>query len=420
MHTPVTHLLPGTTLGVLGGGQLGRMFVHCAQRMGFQTAVLDPDPQSPAGLVSHHHIVKDYSDPSGLNELRLLCAAVTTEFENVPALSLKELATHIPVNPSAFAVSIAQDRIREKKHFTDCNVPVAPYAAITNTEELENIPLSLLPGIIKTARLGYDGKGQIRVKTKSELKLAWDELQSHHKGAVFMPCVLEKLMPLAFECSIILARSASGNIVTLPPQRNIHRDGILALTQVHSDCFPQGLEKQVVEFASAIANQLEYVGVLCVEFFVLRSTHTSNSLSPGADYSLVVNEIAPRPHNSGHYSVEACDISQFELQVRCLANLPLARPRQLCPALMLNLLGDLWVDTKADLNANPASTKWREPDWPAILQLEGVHLNLYGKNEPRLLRKMGHITITASDTDKLYKTLNQITDILLLPAFERP
>jgi len=414
MYKPSKSLLPGATLGVLGGGQLGRMFVHCAQRMGFQTVVLDPDPQSPAGLVSHHHIVTDYSSPQGLRELIHLCDAVTTEFENVPALVLKELATHLTVNPSAYAVSIAQDRIREKKHFTDCNVPVAPYGVIETPQDLDAIPSDLLPGILKTARLGYDGKGQIRVSTTAELKQAWDALQSHPRKEPLMPCVLEKLLPLEFECSIILARSSSGLIVNLPPQRNIHRDGILALTQVHSDCLPASLETQVIEFAKAIANQLEYVGVLCVEFFVLKNLLASASGDPA--YTLVVNEIAPRPHNSGHYSVEACDISQFELQVRALANLPLTHPRQLCPALMLNLLGDLWLDPESSTQKEI----WRSPDWSSILALSGVHLNLYGKHEPRKLRKMGHITITGGDVDSLYQTLNQITNILGVTVFDQP
>ena len=272
MPTPIKSLLPGATLGVLGGGQLGRMFVHCAQRMGYQTVVLDPDPQSPAGLVSHHHITKDYTDPKGLSELVRLCDAVTTEFENVPAEALQELAAHVPTNPSAFAVSIAQDRMREKKHFTECNVPVAPYAEIKDAEDLKSVPQHLLPGILKTARLGYDGKGQIRVKSQAELKLAWEELQSSNQGGVhrFMPCVLEKLLPLAFECSIVLARNERGEVAHLPVQRNIHRDGILALTHVHDGCLPKELERLAKEHASAIASQLDYVGVLCVEFFVLK------------------------------------------------------------------------------------------------------------------------------------------------------
>ena len=414
MHKPTKSLLPGATLGVLGGGQLGRMFVHCAQRMGFKTAVLDPDPQSPAGLVSHHHIATDFTDPHGLQELIHLCDAVTTEFENVPAIVLKELAAHRPVNPSAHAVSIAQDRIREKKHFTDCKVPVAPYSVIETQKDLETISIDLMPGILKTARLGYDGKGQIRVKTSNDLMLAWDELQGHREAEPLMPCVLEKLLPLEFECSIILARNTSGLIVNLPPQRNIHREGILALTQVHPGCLPVALGAQLIEFASAVATQLEYVGVLCVEFFVLKNPAPSTSLD-GA-YSLVVNEIAPRPHNSGHYSVEACDISQFELQVRALTNLPLTAPRQLCPALMLNLLGDLWLSPESTAE----QSIWREPDWSSILALSGVHLNLYGKHEPRKLRKMGHITITGTETDSLYKTLNQITKILGMPAFDKP
>ena len=409
-------ILPGSYLGILGGGQLGRMFTQAAQALGYKVCVLDPSADSPAGSIAEKYIQASYTDPAALKEMASICQSVSTEFENVPAHVLKELAAHLPVNPSAYAVSIAQDRIREKKHFTDCNVPVAPFHVITDQKDLDTISGHVLPGILKTARLGYDGKGQIRVKTQGELQTAWKQLQSQGEDNEPMPCVLEKLLPLEFECSIVLARNESGHIVHLPPQRNIHRDGILALTQVHAGCLPQALEEQVIEFASAIASQLEYVGVLCVEFFVLKKSHSDALSSKDQAYELVVNEIAPRPHNSGHYSVEACDISQFELQVRCLANLPLTRPRQLCPALMLNLLGDLWLDPLCA----PTHPQWREPDWSALLAIEGVHLNLYGKQEPRLLRKMGHITITSKDIEALYKTLDEITHILALPDFERP
>jgi 5-(carboxyamino)imidazole ribonucleotide synthase len=260
---------------VLGGGQLGRMFVHAAQRMGYFTAVLDPDADSPAGRVSHHHIHTDYGDVDGLARLAGLADAVTTEFENVPAPSLEHLAVARPVSPEASAIAIAQDRIAEKAHFTRCGVPCAPYAVIETAAQLAAVGDSLLPGILKTARLGYDGKGQQRVKTRAELVDAW-------QAAGCVPCVLEKMLPLEFECSVILARGRDGQIVHFPPQRNLHRDGILAVTEVHAQNMPKTVAQGAVNSAKSIANGLGYVGVLCVEFFAL------------ADGSLVVNEMAPR------------------------------------------------------------------------------------------------------------------------------
>ncbi len=369
-------VLPGATLGVLGGGQLGRMFVHAAQRMGYATAVLDPDADSPAGRVSHHHIHSDYSDIDGLARLAGLADAITTEFENVPAQSLEHLAVSRPVAPAGKAVAIAQDRIREKRHFVQCGVECAPHAVIETAAQLAAVPADLLPGILKTARLGYDGKGQRRVTTREELAAAWDE-----SGGV--ACVLEKLLPLDYECSVVLARGEDGQIVNYPPQRNLHRDGILAVTEVHPDNMPRNTARHAVEAARAIAQGLEYVGVLCVEFFVL------------ADGSLVVNEMAPRPHNSGHWTMDACDVSQFELQVRTLAGLPMNPPRQHSPAIMLNLLGDLWF-VDGDVQ--------QEPRWADVLALPGTHLHLYGKAEARRGRKMGHLNITGADIDEVRGT----------------
>lgn len=371
-------LLPGATLGMLGGGQLGRMWAHVAQRMGYSTAVLDPDAQSPAGLVSHHHIRTDYLDSQGLAQLASLCQAVTTEFENVPADALAQLAQTLPVSPAASAVAIAQDRAREKAHFVQCGVPVAPHAVIDTPEQLVAVPDSLLPGILKTSRMGYDGKGQLRVRTRDELHAGWAAL-----GRV--PCVLEKMLPLAAECSVIVARGRDGTCVHLPVQRNLHREGILAVTEVWAGNVSAELAQQAVAAAQAVAQGLSYVGVLCVEFFVL------------ADGALVVNEIAPRPHNSGHYSQDACDVSQFELQVRCMADLPLTQPRQHSPAIMLNLLGDLWFPQQ--LGSDPHCSHCSdptEPPWAQVLALPGTHLHLYGKREARVGRKMGHLNITAA------------------------
>lgn len=398
-------ILPGTmvngqpaTLGVMGGGQLGRMFVHAAQAMGYFTAVLDPDAASPAGLVSHHHIQTDYLDAQGLAQLMQCCAAITTEFENVPAPALMTLGAHRPVAPGAESVAIAQDRAAEKAHFVRCGVSVAPHAVIETVAQLNAVTPNLLPGILKTSRMGYDGKGQVRVKTRDELVAAWSQL----KG---VPCVLEKMLPLQAECSVILARGADGQMVNFPVQLNVHRNGILAVTSVHEGVVPSALAAQAVAAARAIAQGLNHVGVLCVEFFILQGGQ------------LVVNEMAPRPHNSGHYTLDACDQSQFELQVRTLAGLPLTPPRQHSCAIMLNLLGDLWPQNGAGDPSLPHSAHPSSPAWGQVLALPGARLHLYGKLSARPDRKMGHLTITAATPEAARATALQAAAILGIAAF---
>ncbi|MEO8858553.1 MAG: 5-(carboxyamino)imidazole ribonucleotide synthase [Burkholderiaceae bacterium] len=409
-------------LGVMGGGQLGRMFVHAAQRMGYATAVLDPDAASPAGRVSHLHVQTDYLDPQGLTRMAQQCAAITTEFENVPAEAMLALAVRLPVAPSAAALGIAQDRAREKAHFAACNIPCAPYAVISNEEQMASVDAALLPGILKTARLGYDGKGQVRVRDRAELAAAWSGLRR-------VACVLEQLQLLQAECSVIVARGWDGAMVHFAPQRNLHRAGILAVTEAFEGNLPAGLAEQAVTAARAVAEGLQYVGVLCVEFFMVQGR-------------LLVNEIAPRPHNSGHYTIDACDQSQFDLQVRTLAGLPLVQPRQHSPAIMLNLLGDLWL---ANAAAGQAQTGARmldaasrgqvtvraghagsvstdgvthAPDWAAVLALPGTHLHLYGKLDPRAGRKMGHLTITGDTVAQVRTTTAAAAKLLGLPLDE--
>ena len=386
------------TLGVMGGGQLGRMFVHAAQRLGYFTAVLDPDPTSPAGRVSHHHIQTGYSDAAGLAQLASLCAAVTTEFENVPADALQTLAATRPVAPGAAAVAIAQNRIEEKAHFTAsagvAGVTCAPYAVIETPAQLAAVPADLLPGILKTARMGYDGKGQVRVKTAAELAAAWADLKQ-------VPCVLEKLLPLKAECSVIVARGWDGTITGFAPQYNVHVDGILAVTAAYEGNMPPALSQRARAATESIANHIAYVGVLCVEFFVIDDG--------SADGALVVNEMAPRPHNSGHYTMDACDVSQFDLQVHAMAGLPLPAPRQHSPAIMLNLLGDVWFNAAGQLHA---------PDWQAVLALPGTHLHLYGKLEARPGRKMGHLTVTGADVAGVTAVARQAAQLLGLPGLD--
>jgi 5-(carboxyamino)imidazole ribonucleotide synthase len=383
-----TFIPPGSTLGVLGGGQLGRMFVQAAEQLGYATVVLDDDPSSPAGLTAHFHITTRYDDAQGLASLAERCAAVTTEFENVPAQSLAALALKCSVAPAAAAVAVCQDRAAEKAHFQRCNVPCASHHLIDSPQALAQVSADLLPGILKTARMGYDGKGQVRVQSLEDLAAAWTSLGQ-------APCLLEKMLPLAFEISVIVARHADGTVVHLPVQHNLHLDGILAVTRVPAPGVSEALSEQAVNAAQRLAASLGYVGVLCVEFFVLQ------------DGSLVANEMAPRPHNSGHYSLDACDVSQFELQVRTLTHAPLVQPRLHSSAVMLNLLGDLWWSQGQELT----------PPWQAILALPGVHLHLYGKTEPRPGRKMGHLTVTASSLDRAEAVARQAATLLGLPPF---
>ncbi len=356
---------PGATLGVLGGGQLGRMFVHAAERLGYRTIVLDPDAASPAGLVAHEHVRADYLDAAALARLAERAAAVTTEFENVPAAALATLAAHVPVAPGATAVAVCQDRVAEKAAFTQSGVACAPHAVIAARSDVERVDASLLPGILKTSRLGYDGKGQRTVNDRAALAAAFVAL-----GEV--PCVLEQRLALAGEISVVVARNASGDVVHLPVHDNVHVGGILAVTRVPARAHVgAAAQREAIALAERLARALDYVGVLCVEFFVVEG---------GA---LVANEMAPRPHNSGHHSIDSCDVSQFELQVRTLAGAPLVAPRQHSPAVMLNLLGDLWTGGVA-------------PDWSRVLALPGAHLHLYGKDDARPGRKMGHLTVTAA------------------------
>jgi 5-(carboxyamino)imidazole ribonucleotide synthase len=383
---------------VLGGGQLGRMFVHAAQVAGLRVTVLEPDAASPAGAAADGHLAAAYTDPAALDLLAAQCAAATTEFENVPADALRHLASRIAVSPPADAVEVCQHRAREKACFQAAGVPCAPFAVIDSDTALAAAARAgLLSGILKTATLGYDGKGQVRVDTAEALAAAWQQL-----GRAV--CVLEKRLPLAHEISVIVARGRDGRSVHLPVQQNLHRDGILAVTQVPAPDVDADLAEQAVASARRLADTLGYVGVLCVEFFVLADGGTGGRL--------VANEMAPRPHNSGHYSIDACDQSQFDLQLRTLMDWPLTMPRLHSPAVMLNLLGDLWFDDPA-----AAATTAREPDWPAVLALPGVRLHLYGKATPRRARKMGHLTVTAATAAEARAVGLQAAARLGLPAF---
>ena len=388
-------IAPGGWLGLLGGGQLGRMFCHAAQSLGYKVAVLDPADECPAGMVADLHIQAAYDDEAGLARLAQTCQAVTTEFENVPAQSLRTLATRCRVSPAADAVAIVQDRIAEKTFIVSQGIAVAPHAAIRAEADLRAAPDALFPGILKVARLGYDGKGQARINTRDEALAAFAEF-----GGV--ACVLEALMPLDYEISVVLARGFDGASVVFPVARNVHRDGILAVSTaapVQSDAAHAERQARATEAAQSIAQGLGYHGVLCVEFFVLK------------DGSLIVNEIAPRPHNSGHYTMNACVTSQFEQQARAMAGLPLGGTALLAPAVMLNILGDIWYESAQ-------ATQQREPDWAAALAVPTAKLHLYGKRDARRGRKMGHITIVAPTLEQARSDAARVAAALGMQAPE--
>lgn len=392
-------ILPGATLGVLGGGQLGRMFVQAAQRMGYFTAVLDADPVSPAGAISHYHIQGDTSDEACLAQLMQRCAAITTEFENVSAPAMVTLGAQRVVAPSADCVAIAQNRIEEKAMLSQVakasgNPSAGPvhHVVVEKLVDITSAPDECFPGLLKTATLGYDGKGQVKVNTRSQASIAFKQLGS-------VPCVLEQLVPLAAECSVVLARGADGQTVCLPIARNVHINGILASCEVYEGNLPSALKERTLNAAKLIADQMQYVGVMCVEFFVLKDAQ--GRLSDACE--LRVNEIAPRPHNSGHWSMEGASVGQFELQVRALCGLPLPQPMQWASCVMLNLLGDLWFDS----NGQEIT-----PNWAQALALPGVSLHLYGKAQPRRGRKMGHVTVCAPSAEIAVATAQEVAQIL--------
>jgi 5-(carboxyamino)imidazole ribonucleotide synthase len=382
---------PGAWLGLLGGGQLGRMFCMAAQSLGYKVVVLDPANDSPAGSVADRHIPADYLDSNGLAELARLTSAATTEFENVPASALEFLARTARVTPAAASVAIAQDRISEKMFLAGHGFAVAPFAVLRSQDDVRNISDRLLPGIVKSARFGYDGKGQASVRTRADVDAAWNSM----KG---LPCVLEQRIALNCEVSVIVARNDRHETVTWPVAENVHRDGILDVSIVPARV-PDELSVRAREIATRIATALDYRGVLCVEMFVAN------------DGALLVNEIAPRPHNSGHYSIDACVTSQFEQQARVLADLPLGATRQHTPAVMVNLLGDLWFD-------GPGAKTAREPTWREVLKEPQAKLHLYGKAEARRGRKMGHVTCLGATLEEAIAAARKVKFTLNIPGVD--
>lgn len=380
---------PGQYLGMLGGGQLGRMFTHAAQAMGYKVVVLEPQTNSPAGNVAEQEVIAAYDDIAGLDAMLQYTQVVTTEFENVPATSLKHLSFKARVSPGAAAVAVVQDRMAEKAFIASQGIPVAPYAEIRCAEDLQQADASLYPGILKAARLGYDGKGQARV---TSLEQALEAFTSFGE----VPCVLESMLPLKQEVSVVMARGFDGQTVTYPVGINTHINGILSSSVVIPGQVDPAIEAAARQAAVTLANGLNYVGVMCVEFFILQ------------DNQLVANEIAPRPHNSGHYTMNACVSSQFEQQARVMAGMPLGDTQLLAPTIMLNILGDSWYAQDAE--------HAQEPAWQQVLAIPGVSLHLYGKTEARKGRKMGHVNIVHTDPEQLVQHARQVSQILHLNA----
>jgi 5-(carboxyamino)imidazole ribonucleotide synthase len=358
---------PGSTIGVLGGGQLGRMFAMAARRLGYRVHTLAPDRDTPTGQVADVEICASYDDVDAVRAFASAVDVVTFEFENVSALAAETAAAHAIVRPNGHALLVAQHRLREKTFLRDQGLAVPPFAAVDSDAALERAVASIgVPGVLKTTTFGYDGKGQEKVEAAADAPAAWARLGRRE-------CIYEVFIELEREISVVGARGVHGEWAAFDPIDNVHSRHILDVSMAPAPVDAR-LAAEALDAAHAVMDGLDYVGVLCVEFFVTR------------DGRLLVNEIAPRPHNSGHLTFDACRTSQFEQQVRAICGLPLGSPELLQPAAMANLLGDLWSAG--------------EPDWAAALAYPSVKLHLYGKSEPRPGRKMGHLTALATSADE--------------------
>jgi 5-(carboxyamino)imidazole ribonucleotide synthase len=360
-------ILPGATLGVMGSGQLGRMFAIAARRMGYRVATFSPDRDTPTGQVADREVTASYDDEAAVRDFAKQIAVLTFEFENVPSRTVGWVAEHCPVRPSGEVLHICQHRLREKEFLAGAGLPVAPFRKVESAEQLKATANDIgLPGVLKTAAFGYDGKGQRKLAPGDDLDDAWVPFE----GA---PAVFEKFITFERELSVLVARGLDGAMVTWPVCENEHSNHILDVTYCPARV-PSALADQARELAKATARALNLTGVLAVEMF---QQH---------DGTILINELAPRSHNSGHYSFDASVTSQFEQQVRAICGLPLGDTASMAPAAMVNLLGDLWASG--------------EPNWAAALALPGVKLHLYGKAEAKPGRKMGHLTAIASDVNE--------------------
>lgn len=369
-------IIPPQCIGIMGGGQLGRMLAITAKQMGYKVAILDSAINCPASKFADYHIKTAFDDINGLNELALVADIITTEFENVPADSLKYLSQTVNIFPHYEAVKITQNRVLEKEFFNINGVPTTEFIRINNQTDLNQAINHLFPAILKTATLGYDGKGQIKVTNLAELKEAFICLKK-------VPCILEKIVDLKIEVSIIVARNEKEKIV-YPVVENQYKNSILDISIVPARIDAE-LNNKIIEIALQIIEKLDYIGVLAIEFFIDKKNN------------ILANEIAPRPHNSGHYTLDACTTSQFEQQLRATCNLKLGKTDLRYNAIMLNLLGDIWPNTLV------------HPHWEKILTKHAnLKLHLYEKDEARTARKMGHLTVLGNDLEQLEAEINSI------------
>lgn len=375
-------VLPGSAVGVLGSGQLGRMFAIAARRMGYRVHTLSPDEDTPTGQVADLEINAPYEDLDAVCEFASAVSVVTFEFENVPAETAAAAAACAPVRPSGYVLHATQHRLREKTFLSQAGLPVTPFRRVASLEDLARAAKELgLPAILKTADFGYDGKGQFRITSCSDFAAAWRAVGERE-------AVLEALIDFDCEISVVAARTDDGEFVHYGAIENHHVNGILDLS-IAPARVPETVTRDAVEIARAVLEKLEVVGVLCVEFFV------------GKDGRLLINELAPRPHNSGHFTFDANLTSQFEQQLRTVCLLPLGDVTQFRPAAMANLLGDLWADA--------------DPDWSAALATPDVKLHLYGKLTPRSGRKMGHLTALAKSPEQALADVQRARELLRVP-----
>ena len=369
-------ILPGAMLGVLGGGQLGRMFCQAARTMGYRTVVLDPDPMCGASMIADIHIKADYTDESALREMAEQCDAITLEFENIPSQSVRYITEKTTVYPVAESLEIAQNRDLEKQFAQKAGLQPVPYFAIQQESDLQKAANEIgFPSILKSNTLGYDGKGQYVVSNADELIEAYDD-------AGKVDCVLEKQIAIKCEVSAIVARNAAAEMASFPVSENQHRNGILHMSIVPARVSDE-ITQLAIENASLLADAMSYIGILAVEFFV------------SEDDKLYFNEMAPRPHNSGHYTKDACVTSQFEQQVRMMCGLTPGDTRLMSPVVMVNMLGDLWL-----------------PDWNEIFAQNNIKLHLYGKTEARAGRKMGHFNVLADKVESAIDVAETVFDKL--------
>lgn len=377
MSSPKQAILPGKTIGVLGGGQLGRMLAHAATRLGYRVHVYEPQAGCPAGAVAHKEVNAPYEDLAALADFARECDVVTYEFENVPSAPLQHIKSLTALRPHGSVLATAQNRSREKRWLRDNGFPHARFAEVAADGDLEaGLREVGVPCVVKTADFGYDGKGQLKVMSEADVSAA-------RKKFAGQPVVIEQFVDFACEVSAVVARSASAAVRVFPIAENIHANHILAFSIVPARVPAEVLAK-AEKLARLIAERLDLVGVMGVEFFVTQSG------------DVLVNELAPRTHNSGHYTIDACMTSQFEQQVRAICGLPLGAVTLLSPVVMVNILGDAW---KWDAEGKCVG----EPNWDALLAQPNVRLHLYGKAEPRPGRKMGHFTVTARDADMAYE-----------------